>query len=463
MVSFALAILLLSAGVHRSFSLAVQRTRLPFRARSQPTGATLEAISNVAVTKTANRVDFRYATNITVNGQTLKVLIDTGSSDIWVVPREPLTFQNTGIFINDGFTASSVNGTIGFATVQLGSYTVQNQVFNNATAVSTTEVLEAGLDGLIGLSFAGTGPSPIQNTLQENGMDPNLGLPFLFNVFDQTPNQNNFIGISLSRTDDLEGSAEASLTINEVDPTYEAVAKSPVLPLFPGNNGVWSILMDGMTVGGVNIPLPPSQAGAPPGKLVATMDTGTPNAAISPQWADAVYSTIPGAQVQFVEVFGAKTWTIPCNTTTIVALQFGGQSFPIHPLDLTDVTVDKSTNTPICFSPFFAGSVNPEEDLLFGDSFMRNFYSIFSFGGSGIPPSMQLLSQTDSTKAATDVLNVRMALLATLAKGQPAGGSTPPSTGSPDGSTRKNSGRSHSSNLHAYAAIVVGLFAGALL
>jgi hypothetical protein len=76
---------------------------------------------------------------------------------------------------------------------------------------------------------------------------------------------------------------------------------------------------------------------------------------------------------------------------------------------------------------------------------------------------MQLLSQTDATKAATDVLNVRMALLATLAQSQPAGGSTPPSTGSPDGSTRKNSGRSHSSNLHAYAAIVVGLFAGALL
>jgi hypothetical protein len=81
--------------------------------------------------------------------------------------------------------------------------------------------------------------------------------------------------------------------------------------------------MDGMTVGGVNIPLPLSQAGALPGKLVVTMDTGTPTALVSPQWADAVYSTIPGAQVQFVEARGDKTWTIPCNTTTIVALEFG--------------------------------------------------------------------------------------------------------------------------------------------
>ncbi|KAJ7909590.1 aspartic peptidase domain-containing protein [Mycena leptocephala] len=413
---FTLAILILGPGMQRSCSLAVQPMRVPLRARVQSTGATLEAISNANLTQTVDRVDFRYATNITVNGQ------------------------------NDGFTASSANGTIGFATVQLGSYTVQNQVFNNATAVSTGEVLDAGLDGLIGLSFAGVDVSPLMNTLQENGMDPNLGLPFLFNVFDQTPNQNNFIGISLSRTDDLEGSAEASLTINEVDPTYEAVAKSPVLPLFPGDNGVWSILMDGMTVGGVNVPLPPSQAGAPPGKLVATLDTGTPNAAISPQWADAVYSTIPGAQVQLVEVFGAKTWTIPCNTTTIVALEFGGQSFPIHPLDLTDVTVD-ATNTPICFSPFFVGQVNSEEDLLFGDSFMRNFYSIFNFGGSDIPSSIQLLSQTNATEAAADVLKVRMALLAALANAP----------------TRKNSGRSRASNGNAYAAIVVGLLAGALL
>jgi hypothetical protein len=56
---FTLAILILGSGVHRSCSLAVQATRIPLRARGQPTGATLEAISNVNLTHTADRVDFR--------------------------------------------------------------------------------------------------------------------------------------------------------------------------------------------------------------------------------------------------------------------------------------------------------------------------------------------------------------------------------------------------------------------
>jgi hypothetical protein len=68
--------------------------------------------------------------------------------------------------------------------------------------------------------------------------------PFLYDIFGQTPQQDNFFGISPSRTDDLEGSAEASFTINEVDGTYSDVVIAPVLPLFPAT-GRWSILLDG--------------------------------------------------------------------------------------------------------------------------------------------------------------------------------------------------------------------------
>jgi hypothetical protein len=73
----------------------------------------------------------------------------------------------------------------------------------------------------------------------------------------------------------------------------------------------------------------------------------------------------------------------------------------------------------------------------------------FNFGGSDIPSSMQLLSQTNATAAAADVLKVRMALLATLAD-------TPRAT-------RQNSGWSRVSNGNAYATIIVGLLAGVLL
>jgi hypothetical protein len=52
-----------------------------------------------------------------------------------------------------------------------------------------------------------------------------------------------------------------------------------------------------------------------------------------------------------------------------------GQPFPIHPLDLSDVkTIDDVT---VCVSSFFPGAGNTDFDMLFGDSIMRNMYSVF--------------------------------------------------------------------------------------
>ncbi|KAJ7648195.1 aspartic peptidase domain-containing protein [Mycena polygramma] len=409
--------LLLAVSVRLSCGLVVQSTRVSsILVRDQPTGATLDAISNARLTGTADRLDVRYATNITANGRNFRVAIDTGSSDLWIAPPGDFAFNNTGIPISDGFLGGDVNGTIGFASVQFGGHTVNGQAFNNATTVKVGGLIDLGLDGLLGLSFNAVTVSPIMKTFQSKGMDPNLGETFLFNIFDQTPGQNNFIGISLSRTDDLEGSAGASFGINEVDQTYAAVSQASPVPLFPSTNRVWSVLLDGISVEGAeDVILPASNVdGTPPGKLVAVLDTGTPTALFPKQLLDAIYSRIPGASL--INDHGQTVWSIPCNTTTSASVLIGGQRFPIHPLDLSDVITD-DRSTPICVSMWTAGAKgDPRFDIIFGDSFMRNFYTLFNFGDttSQAPtgnPSVQLLSQTNATAAAEDVLNVRMALL----------------------------------------------------
>jgi hypothetical protein len=73
--------------------------------------------------------------------------------------------------------------------------------------------------------------------LQGAKFDETLGELFLSNIFDQKPDQQNFIGVSLSRTDDLEGSADASFLINEVDQDYADVLFASAIPLFARNNG----------------------------------------------------------------------------------------------------------------------------------------------------------------------------------------------------------------------------------
>jgi hypothetical protein len=196
---------------------------------------------------------------------------------------------------------------------------------------------DIGLDGIIGLQLDGNIPSTITSLLAPLG--PTVGQPFLSNIFDMTPSQDNFIGIALSRTDDLEGSADAAFTINELDETYAArVEGLPAVPLFPGNNGRWSVLVDRINVNGVDIPLASSVLNAPNGSIVAVMDTGTPTATLPPDILYALYSQIPGATVQ---VQGQNMrFIIPCNTSTIVTVVIGSgfcPSYHYHNLHFDDL------------------------------------------------------------------------------------------------------------------------------
>ncbi|KAJ7441571.1 aspartic peptidase domain-containing protein [Mycena latifolia] len=462
--------LFLCAGAYVSHALVLHGTQL---APPRDTRITARSATNITFTNangTLGSVPYRaslsiccsYITNITVNGQNLRVALSTGSSDLFIVPHGNLSFNDTGIKVTDTYGGGNVVGTIGFGTVQLGNYTVDKQAFNNATSVGLGAVLDLGLDGLLGLSFDGGNLSNIQATLSSSGWDSNLGEPFLYNIFDQTPNQNNFIGVSLSRTGDLEDSADASFTINELDELYAAVVNAPQLPLFPGTNSQWSILLDGISVDGNNISLPTSTVpNAPAGKIVAVLDVGTPYAFVPENFAAAMYSSIPGAQVMDVADRG-PTWTVPCNSTAIVTLYFGGQPFPIHPLDLSDVIVDSVTNATICVTPLQIFPGDSESDATFGDTFLRNMYSVFNFGDavSKSPTgsaSMQLLAQTDPTAAAADVLKVRMPQI-----------SSSPSSAAADGrvaAALENANQPSStsdSEVKKWAPIIIGLLVGNL-
>jgi hypothetical protein len=256
-------------------------------------------------------------------------------------------------------------------------------------------IVDIGLDGLIGLAFDGTSASDITRVLTPLG--PTVGQPFLFNIFDLTPAQDNFIGISLSRTDDLEGSADASFTINELDETYAAhVQGLPEVPLFPGDNGRWSVLVDRINVNGMDVPLTSAVPNAPNGSIVAVMDTGTPTATLPPDILYGIYSQIPGA---LVGVNGSDmAFLIPCNTSAIVTVVIGlvylvqlstilshvfrGLGYVIHPLDLSDITSqtdDNGNNVTACVSTIASSAVASQADFdsLFGDTFMRNFYSVY--------------------------------------------------------------------------------------
>ncbi|KAK7035991.1 Six-hairpin glycosidase [Favolaschia claudopus] len=422
-----------------------------------------------------NNYNDRYTVNLTVGGTPVNVMLDTGSTDAWVAPLDEITgsFKNTGasasIFYGDG--SNFVNGTVLTGQVEIAGITIPHQAFINVTnSVGEESDVAQGIFGLVGLGFDGpNGDIPSALTAAGyNGTD--VGKAILTSIFAQSPDKGNFFSFSLSRVGDVHDSADASLVISGYDPKYTAVQSSPQLPQFPVGGGRWSVVTDGISVGGKDVEWEAYGSPVPKGQTVVLFDTGTTNFLVPPEVRDQIYSSVPGAvlaknssipNLKFSE--DNDVWVIPCTTPVNMTTKFGGQIIPIHPLDLSDMVhlkgPDGKQYTACIGSITNGGSILGRNlDALYGDSFLRNVYSVFSFGDDKTLPNVQLLANTETIEAASDFFVVRGELLEnsppelapediiklfdgpSSVSSSSSSSSTSTSSGSTDSSTNSNSG-----------------------
>jgi len=353
-----------------------------------------------------NSDDVSYFASLTLGGKNFSVLIDTGSSDLWVggdVPGSNSSGLNAGV----QYAVGSVQGPILFGGLDFLDYNVTNQAFISATGKTDGS-------GLIGLGPSRS--SNVRQVLKTAAGDPVLDRIFLSNT--STP---NYLTTLLGRSDDPTDLFPGDITVGELIPGFENIAQMPKLPVAEVSirdqgDQHWQILLDKDGIIGPDgkvINITSIVDGGP--RLNAVLDTGFTLPQVPRQVSDAIYGRIPGATFGDVGRGAGRTWMFPCDIEVNLTFLIGGVQYPIHPLD-TSLTWSQDNGTQFCIGSFQPRVTTDQNyDLILGMAFLRNAYMLVNFGDfvdgkqdKIADPYVQLLPTTEIAEAHKDFVQVRL-------------------------------------------------------
>ncbi|KIK92952.1 hypothetical protein PAXRUDRAFT_829461 [Paxillus rubicundulus Ve08.2h10] len=415
--------LLTHSFVHTLCSLSALAVKIPFHVSSSGIEETTPHVprqsSSSGTVPVGNTQNTFYYANVTLGGRQISVMLDTGSSDLWVTGSVPGA-QDTGKSVTLSYAVGNAAGNIHTAPFQFDGYTVQDQAFLLVTNTSSfsTNIHAEGYDGLIGL-----GPNSGSTIYKKLSGD--TGNSAINRIFQQSPSSsNNYLTLMLNRRGDPGNLITGQFTMSEVVPGFENITSQPQLAVekvykVTDEDQHWQILTD-QGVGIIGPDGQPIQVSsivpkAPDGQLVVVLDSGFTLPQVPRSMSDAIYGRVQGAEWST----SSQAWLVPCGQLINVTFNFGGVSYPVHPLDVSssDFNVAFSNGSPACLGTFqpisSAFSLLGEYDMILGMAFLRNVYTLINFGNlveggsNSNNPYIQLLSLTDEAAAVNDFIQVR--------------------------------------------------------
>lgn len=334
-----------------------------------------QSSTGFAITNQGADTSYFGTINIGTPSQSFDVVLDTGSSDLWLAgssctqcPKGTPEFdtsassslQSSSDQVQINYGSGSVIGTLAKDTVSMGDFTVSDQTMLVVDQM-TSGLVDGSIAGIMGLAFqtiASTGAVPFWQALINNNQfsSPEMSV-FLTRFLDDAQATDEEPGGILTF-----GGTNSTLFTGDID-----------FQDFPSGStaSYWLQSISAITVNGNTVTPSSSEA-------LAAIDTGTtliagPSDAVANIWAQ-----VEGSQALSGQMAGFFSY--PCNTNVSVAFSFGGQSWSINPDDMNLGTVSKSQ----CLGGIFdisqgtnIGSDSSVPSWIVGDTFLKNVYAVF--------------------------------------------------------------------------------------
>ncbi|XP_060778880.1 gastricsin-like [Neoarius graeffei] len=293
--------------------------------------------------------------------QSFQVLFDTGSSNLWVNsvycstqactaktqfnPQQSSTFQNTSQTFYLPYGAGALYGVFGYDTVSVAGIQVPNQEIGLSTNEPSQPFLSAPFDGILGLAFpslaVGNAMPLVDNMMQQGLLDQNL------------------FGIYLSPV----GGYGSEVDFGAVDTSmYQGqISWTPVTAETYWQIGIEEFQINGQSTGYC------SQYGG----CQAIVDTGTPSLTAPSSILSSVMQYIGAQENSYGE------YVVDCsqiNSLPTLTFTISGATFPLGP---SNYILNQGGYCTVDITPTYLGSQNSQPLWIFGDVFLRAYYSVF--------------------------------------------------------------------------------------
>lgn len=308
-----------------------------------------------------NYLNAQYFTEIQIGtpGQPFKVILDTGSSNLWVPSQDcsslacflhakydhdsSSSYKANGSEFLIAYGSGSLEGYVSQDTVSLGDLVIPKQDFAEATNEPGLAFAFGKFDGILGLAY---------NTISVNKI-----IPPIYNAIDQGLLDAPQFAFALGDTNKDEEDGGVA-TFGGYDETA-FTGKITWLPV--RRKAYWEVSFDGIGLGDEYAPLISTGA---------AIDTGTS------------LITLPSSLAEIInaKIGATKSWSgqyqVECDTRDSLpdlTLTFSGYNFTLTPYDYT---LEVGGSCISAFTPMDFPA--PIGDLaIIGDAFLRRYYSIY--------------------------------------------------------------------------------------